>query len=106
MPRAPAQDTIPASIPMLPLPPCPTDGRFEYKLDFSILKFQRKDKLQRKLVIEDTIKNIAAHKILTTSLNWELCFDGIVGFISCFPSTPDLSNIEGSAKIAFCTIRK
>ncbi|HMS30105.1 MAG TPA: hypothetical protein PKD32_09650 [Saprospiraceae bacterium] len=104
MAGAQAQDTITSRMTTPPLPPCPAEGKFDYKSDFSILKFQRKDKLQRKLVIDDTVKYIAAHKILTTSLKWELCFDGIVGFISCFPITPDHSKIEGAAKIAFCTI--
>mgnify|MGYP007112078060 FL=1 len=101
---AQAQDTITLSMTTSPLSPFPAGGKFEYISDFSILKFQRKDKLQRKLVIDDTVKYIAAHKILTTSLKWELCFGGIVGFTSYFPITPDHSNIEGATKIAFCTI--
>ncbi len=104
MSAAQAQDTITSSMDTPPLSPFPTDGKLEYISEFSILKFQRKDKLQRILVIDDTVKYIAAHKILTSSLKWELCFDGIVGFSSYFPITPDHSNIEGAAKIAFCTI--
>lgn len=104
MSAAQAQDTITSSMTTPPLSPFPTDGKLEYISEFSILKFQRKDKLQRILVIDDTVKYIAAHKILTSSLKWELCFDGIVGSTSYFSLTPDLSKIEGAAKITFCTI--